>query len=333
MPTAAPNYTVVRFSSSVLPEQGRDKALEELRERGLVAFRFTPSGEGSPQVDFTNRVMPGLRILTGAYAGVRHEGVPARAGQQGGDDLTLCLILSGTSLARRGGREVVLSDGDAVLVTAEHAVWSFTSPSSVKVAGLRLPRAALAPLVPDLEQAAMRRIPRDVSGLRLLRKYLELVADDEALAAPVAQRLIASHFYDLSALAIGTTDDAELAAHGGVRAVRLAAIKADIVANLHDGDIDAAMIASRNRVTVRYLHKLFENDGITYSEFVVGQRLSLAYAILRNPLHARRGIGAIAFEVGFNDLSYFNRAFRQRYNATPSEVRHEAVRQQFHTRN
>lgn len=236
--------------------------------------------------------------------------------------LSLCMVLSGTSLASRGAREVVLSDGDAVLMTGEEGVWSFASPCSVKVAGLRLPRSALAPLVPKLDDAATRRIPRDVGGLRLLRKYLELIADDEALAAPAMQRLIASHFYDLAALAVGAPSDGEaLAACGSVRAVRLAAIKADIVANLHEADLNATMVATRNGVTVRYLHKLFENEGLTYSKFVLGQRLGRAYAILRNPLHARRGISTIAFELGFNDLSYFNRAFRRRYNATPSDVR------------
>ena len=33
----------------------------------------------------------------------------------------------------------------------------------------------------------------------------------------------------------------------------------------------------------------------------------------------------MAFECGFGDLSYFNRAFRRRYHATPTDVR-EAVR-------
>jgi AraC-like DNA-binding protein len=75
---------------------------------------------------------------------------------------------------------------------------------------------------------------------------------------------------------------------------------------------------------VRYLHKLFHNEGITYSEFVLSQRLALAYGILRNPLHSHRAIGAIAFELGFNDLSYFNRAFRRHYNATPSDVKNGA---------
>lgn len=322
MATSTSSYNVVRFSSAALPEQGRGRAMDELHERGLLATRFKPCGQAVPHVDLANRIMPGLRILTAAYAGVRHESGPAKAGQHGGEDLSLCMILTGTSLASRGAREVVLSDGDAVLMTGEEAAWSFTSPSSVKVAGLRLPRSALAPLVLNLDDAAMRRIPRDVAGLRLLRKYLEFVADDEALATPASQRLITSHFYDLAALALGTLSDGEgLAASGSVRTARLAAIKADVVANLPDGDLNAAMVATRNRVTVRYLHKLFENEGVTYSEFVLGQRLGRAYAILRNPLHARRAIGTIAFELGFNDLSYFNRAFRRHYNATPSDVR------------
>jgi AraC-like DNA-binding protein len=32
-------------------------------------------------------------------------------------------------------------------------------------------------------------------------------------------------------------------------------------------------------------------------------------------------VSAIAYEVGFSDLSYFNRCFRRRYNATPTDVR------------
>ena len=320
MVTSTPDYTVVRFSSRALPEDGRGKALEELHERGLLPTKFIHYGNAAPRVDLVNRTMPGLRILTASYTSVRREGV-----RQEGDLLYLCMTLSGTTVGSRGGREMVLSDGDAVLMTNEEAAWTMTSPSSAKIAGIRVPRSAIAPLVPKLENATMRRITKDTSGLRLLRKYLDLVADDEALTAPASQRLIISHFYDLVALALGASGDAKaLAADRTVGAVRLAAIKADIVANLDDGNLNATMVATRNRVTVRYLHKLFESEGITYSEFVLGQRLARAYHNLRNPLHSRRAISTIAFELGFNDLSYFNRVFRRRYNATPSDVRNDA---------
>jgi AraC-like DNA-binding protein len=320
MVTSTPDYTVVRFSSCALPEDGRGKALEELHERGLLPTKFMRYGNATPRVDLVNRIMPGLRILTASCTSVRREGV-----RQEGDLLYLCMTLSGTTVGSRGGREMVLSDGDAVLMTNEEAAWTMTSPSSVKIAGIRVPRSAIAPLVPKLENVMMRRITKDTSGLRLVRKYLDLVADDEVFTAPASQRLIISHFYDLVALAIGANGGVKaLATDRTVGAVRLAAIKADIVANIHDGDLNATMVATRNRVTVRYLHKLFESEGITYSEFVLGRRLARAYCLLRNPLHSRRAISTIAFELGFNDLSYFNRTFRRRYNVTPSEIRDSA---------
>jgi AraC-like DNA-binding protein len=316
MVTSTPDYTVVRFSSRALQE-GRSGTIEELHERGLLPTRFIRYGNAVPRVDLVNRTMPGLRILTASYTSIRREGV-----RQEGDLLYLCMTLTGTTVGSRGGREMMLSDGDAVLMTNEEATWAMTSPSSANIAGIRVPRSAIAPLVPKLENITMQRIARDTSGLKLVRKYLEIVADDEALAAPASQRLIISHFYDLVALALGASSDAKaLAADRTVSAVRLAAIKADIVANLDDGNLNATMVSTRSGVTVRYLHKLFESEGVTYSEFVLGQRLARAYHNLRNPLHSRRAISTIAFDLGFNDLSYFNRAFRRRYNATPSEIR------------
>jgi AraC-like DNA-binding protein len=317
MVTSTPDYTVVRFSSAALPQEGRGNTIEELHERGLLPTRFVRYGNAVPSFDLVNRIMPGLRILTASCTSIRREGV-----RQEGDLLYFCMTLTGTTVGSRSGREMVLSDGDAVLMTNEEATWTMTSPTSANIAGIRLPRSAIAPLVPKLENVTMRRITKDTSGLRLLRKYLDVTADDEALAAPASQRLIISHFYDLVALALGANGDAKaLAADRTVGAVRLAAIKADIVANLNDGNLNATTVATRNRVTVRYLHKLFESEDITYSEFVVGQRLARAFGILRNPLHSRRAISTIAFDLGFNDLSYFNRAFRRRYNATPSEIR------------
>ncbi len=316
MVTSTPDYTVVRFSSRALQE-GRSGTIEELHERGLLPTKFIRYGNAVPRVDLVNRTMPGLRILTASYTSIRREGV-----RQEGDLLYLCMTLTGTTVGSRGGREMMLSDGDAVLMTNEEATWTMTSPSSANIAGIRVPRSAIAPLIPKLENITMQRIARDTSGLKLVRKYLDIVADDEALAAPASQRLIISHFYDLVALALGASSDAKaLAAGRTVSAVRLAAIKADIVANLDDGNLNATMVSTRSGVTVRYLHKLFESEGVTYSEFVLRERLARAYHNLRSPLHSRRAISTIAFDLGFNDLSYFNRAFRRRYNATPSEIR------------
>ncbi len=314
-------YSVVRFSSCALPVEGRAKAIEELHERGLLEIRLTGDVEATPHVDFANRSLPGLGILTGRFAGVRRHGA-----REDGAFLYLCMTLSGTSQASWREKELVLSDGDAVLMASEEHAWTLASSSPVDIAGIRLPRSAIAPFVSKLGDVTMRRIPRDADGLRLLRKYLRVVTDDEGLGTPASLRLVANHFYDLVVLALTAKSDGtgtEISRTAG--AARLAAIKGGIVADLQDHTLNATMVAARYGVTVRYLHKLFQNEGITFSEFVLCQRLERAHRVLRNPLHSRRTISAIAFELGFNDLSYFNRAFRRRYSATPSDIRSQGL--------
>ena len=107
-----------------------------------------------------------------------------------------------------------------------------------------------------------------------------------------------------------------------MRAARLQAIKSDIAANLEDDALALPAVAARHGVTPRYVHRLFEGEGVTYTQFVLRQRLERAYRMLRDTRMAGRSISAIAYDVGFGDLSYFNRAFRRRYGATPSDIRH-----------
>jgi AraC-like DNA-binding protein len=312
-----PGYTVARFSSRDLPKEGRGRAIEELHERGLLGFRFSPYGEALSTVDFANRSMPGLRIVMGAYAGVSRAPIPDKE-----DPLYLCLVLSGTSLFHRRDRQVVLSGGDAVLMSARDAPFTVTSRALVRIAGIRVPRSALASLLPGIDDAVMRRIPADATALRLLRKYLGVVVDDDILSDSVSQRVVTGHLHDLIAMALGSEGASQkLAETTTVRAVRLAAVKAYVLANLHDAELGVAKVAACNSMSERYLHKLFQSEHLTYSEFVLGQRLARAYGLLRNPLYFHCKISVIAFELGFNDLSYFNRTFRRRYGATPSDVR------------
>jgi AraC-like DNA-binding protein len=45
------------------------------------------------------------------------------------------------------------------------------------------------------------------------------------------------------------------------------------------------------------------------------------------PARGRGCARAIAFEVGFGNLSWFNRTFRRKYGASPSDIRKAAVRE------
>ncbi len=130
------------------------------------------------------------------------------------------------------------------------------------------------------------------------------------------------HIRDLLALAIGATRDAaEIAKSRGARAARLRAIKEDIANRFDQPDLSVATIALRHRIKPRWVQRLFESEGTTFTEYILAQRLLRAYRLLTDPRFASQKIGTIALDVGFGDVSYFNRAFRRRYGMAPSELR------------
>jgi AraC-like DNA-binding protein len=104
-------------------------------------------------------------------------------------------------------------------------------------------------------------------------------------------------------------------------AARLRAIKADIVESLARSNLSIGEIAARHGLTPRYVQMLFESEGTTFTEFLLDQRLACAHRMLTDFRFAERSITSVAFDAGFGDLSYFDRAFRRSYGATPSAVR------------
>ncbi len=112
-----------------------------------------------------------------------------------------------------------------------------------------------------------------------------------------------------------------------MRAARRHAIKTDIRASLGEQGLSLSAIAARHGITPRYVQALFADEGATFSQFLLDERLARVHRVLRNPMHAPRRTSDIAFDAGFGDLSSFNRAFRRRYGATPSDVRGAAKRE------
>jgi AraC-like DNA-binding protein len=91
-------------------------------------------------------------------------------------------------------------------------------------------------------------------------------------------------------------------------------------------DLTAETVAAEQGISPRYLRQLFEAEHQSFSSYVLEQRLIQAHAMLASSKFAEQPISSIAYEVGFGDLSYFNRAFRRRFERTPRDVRVDAGR-------
>jgi AraC-like DNA-binding protein len=301
----------LRIATGGLPSSLRLPALRDLFDQSIG---MEIAAENDQPVDLQINAVPGLRraLMLRPFTARAARPAPRLAD---GDDTVCLMVKSGGHMAlHQGGHEAVPDMGDGMLlVYRQPSQLSFQDATYLSV---RVPREALAMLV-DVEAAAGRCIPGDTAALVLLRHYVSSLP--ERLADPALGGLVATHVYDLMALAIGATGEGrEIARSRGVRAARLEAIKADLT---RDASLSIDEIARRQGVTPRYVQILFEESGTTFGEFATARKLDTARAMLRSPRYATWSIAGIAFEAGFRDLSHFNRHFRRRFGTTPSDYR------------
>jgi AraC-like DNA-binding protein len=312
--------SIINVSTDTIPEDERVPLLREFYCRGVLKAEVEAT-EGKPfAASLTSHGLPDAQLVIGGLIGAR----VIRTKQlviDGDDSLGLMVNRSGVVGISARGRDLRLHPGDAVLTSAED-VTIYERFCLGNCLSLRVPRRVLAPMIVDIDDAVMRIIPERAAGLRLLVDYATALVRERAFAVPALRQLGVAHLHDLMARVLGATDDVhELAGRRGVRAGRLRKVKSFIVNNCWQQDLSVATVAQEFGVTTRYLQRLFEADGKTFSSFLTEQRLKRAHRMLREPDFAGRPVSSIAYDVGFGDLSYFNRCFRRAYGATPSGVR------------
>src|SRR5882762_6845034 len=309
---------VARFSTVDYAPHERLDACREIYGRTLSKRDIEPFSAEQFHTEATLRRMPGLGIVTArrsaAIYRLRREFIDS-------DDVVVTVGLTTSYEAHQLDHLLNLKPGEAIVLTASEPVF-LKVPTYGKYINVRAPRRTLSSLVADLDAAYGRPIPADNPALRLLTRYIGIIEETESLAAPDLRRQAVTHIHDLMALAIGATREAaEIAKSRGARAARLRVIKEDIANRLDQPGLSVAIIAARHRIKPRWVQRLFESEGTTFTEYVLAQRLVRAHRLLTNPLYVNQKVSTMALDIGFGDLSYFNRAFRRRYGMTPSELR------------
>jgi transcriptional regulator GlxA family with amidase domain len=162
---------------------------------------------------------------------------------------------------------------------------------------------------------------RAVSGL--LASYAQGLLDldagdyDDALAEHAGATIV-----DLIRLMLGAERDAaEIASMRGLRAARLQAVLAAIRAGFADPAFSSQVVANGLGLSRRYINDLLFESGWSFAERVMELRLQKARAMPSDRRHNKLKVSEIAYACGFNEVSYFNRCFRARFGASPTQFR------------
>jgi AraC-like DNA-binding protein len=313
---------VPSFSTATFAERDRHEAIREIYGRAILQLDVEPARDRPLRVEAQFQALPDLGVarIAESWACTR-----CTARHAASDDLIFTLNLAGSRLFEQRGRVAEIRAGDAFLMSV--AEFSRLDAADSRHISFRMPSRVIEPLVADIGDCLARPIRRGIGALGLLTAYAGILEDAAALENPQARRLAVSHFYDLVALTLGATREAaETAGLRGARAARLREIKTEVERNLDREGLSVAAIAAKHRLPVRYVQRLFQAEGVTFTEFVRERRLARAHRMLSDARLAARPIGVIAYEAGFANQAYFNRAFRSRYGAAPSDIRAQVRR-------
>lgn len=312
------------FSGSQFPEAERFSAWTRLLNKWLLHVESRQAAQPPFRVSAELRVLPDIRFGWGTVGGSLNAR-PRRLVARDNNDLILLMNLGGTFLASQRGRDIALNPGDAyVMACCEPG--TYDRPTDGALLCIRATHDSLSPRVRNLHDRTGCVIPGRTESLKLLSGYVRTLTAAEPFASPEASRAVTDHLCDLLALSLGATSDSrDQAQERGLQAARLSAVKKHLERHLADAAVSPEAVAAEFRVSSRTLQRLFEREETTFSQFLLARRLDAAYGLLADPRERCRSIAEIALDCGFGDVSYFNRTFRERYDAAPSDVRHHRV--------
>ncbi len=238
-----------------------------------------------------------------------------------------CLTVRGGMRLDHLARTAILHGGDLVVYDSSRPFQAqpTSGEGTVEHIVVQFPKA-LCPL-PEKEITRLIAVGlpgRDGLG-RLLSRYLRELALGQSDRSPADSSRLAAITVDLVMARLAHELEAErsLLPEGRQQAL-LARIHDFIARRLPDPRLTPENVADAHQISLRYLYKLFQAEGLTVAGWIRNQRLERCRRDLADPRLRERSINAIATRWGFGDAAHFSRLFRATYGLPPRDYRHLA---------
>jgi AraC-like DNA-binding protein len=230
------------------------------------------------------------------------------------------LLTKGSCRLAQEGRQALLHPGDLAIYDCRRPyTMAFDEPHEMSFLMFPCDRLRLPPAAVD--QVLVTPVSSAESTGSLVAPFLRrLVANLEQSKNTVNCRL-ADNVLDLLATLFGERTGAQPTDPVTVRHALLLNVHAWIDAHLGEAELDPVTIAGANHISVRYLHRLFHDQGTSVSRYVRERRLDNCRRDLEDPALAQRGVQAIARRWGFADAAHFSKIFKATFGEPPGQYR------------
>ncbi|SNT00968.1 transcriptional regulator, AraC family [Sphingomonas laterariae] len=306
----------VRLSTDQIEPNLRDEFWRDI-SRPLFEVELLNGEDDALRGAFSSRPVAGLTVATTRFNAQRYRRDRRTIVESGLDTYLVQVLVAGTLRGDCEGRTITAATGDICIFDLARPYVTHAD-AGARVA-ISVPRVRI-------DQAVGRR---NLHGLvlaatdpmaRLLRGFIvdlhEVGGDldgDDARAAETAMIEVLA--------AVVSRRRLDLPDAQGPLAQRLRErIEAYLDTQLTNPDLCVELILQEFQVSRAHLYRMFADDGGVAS-VIRNRRLDTAFHRLRTADAAGTSISEIAFELGFSSSAQFTRAFRARFDLSPSDAK------------
>lgn len=311
------------FSTESYAHDQRGPAWQARLLDARLHFRSPTPGQPLHGTLLTHRTPAGIELSVIAST---PQIVTARAGGERG--FLLIMLLDGQAeLSGPGTRDGErLAAGDIACIPGNESA-DLVASTPFRLVSVHVRHALIAPRLGSAPPVHTCKLPAGVAPLfggllGGLAARLESMQDaDPHVLAPVESVIL-----ECLASALAAVKPQAAPGLSTSRAIAFERICHRIQARLAEPDLSLCAIARDEHVSDRYLRKLFEGSGHSFSSYLRHSRLQRCFADLHNPAYDQLSVSDICYRWGFNDPSYFSQAFRERFGLSPKASRDQAMR-------
>jgi AraC-like DNA-binding protein len=237
------------------------------------------------------------------------------------DQVQVEFVVSGECVVEHDGRRTTLRTGDFTVCDRSRPLTLTPAAPATGVMALVVPKT-LMPSSPGIAHLMGVRVSGRGGAGGLVSSMLARLAQEQGDYDVAEGVRISTALVDLILTSLRRVSDPT--GQPAQRDVLRRGIYAYIEERLADPDLSPSMIADARHISIRYLHRLFEDGGCSVGRWIRRRRLDRCRRDLADPALADRPVGAVASRWGFVDAAHFSRSFRATYGLTPSSFRGRA---------
>ena len=310
------------MTTASVPDEEKAAFWGEAMSRSLVPVKVVPLGGQPFEGSLVSHRLGNVEVSTmeaNATQVSRTADLIARF-PQAEAPVGVAVQVSGRAQLEQNGRRAEVAEGDLVLYDTARP-YSVDYPERFRSHVFQVPRTLLGVAEGDIRQVVGTAVTSTEGFGSVLTPFLgSLAASAHSYPAAVGDRLadrVSDLLVTLIDQLIGRKADDPRASNCHL----VQRVRDHIDRHLSDPELSPEAIARAHHISVRYLHRLFEGEGITVARLVQQRRLESCTRELARRGRSAPTVSAVAQRWGFANPAHFSRSFRTAYGVSPREWR------------